>query len=176
MAFKKLYFQEQLQNVTSNEVNLLNRIKCLEAEEGYSHAEVEKILTKEKEMNEAHQELLYRIECLETELDNANKVIEEQKSQVVVQRSEDDIAMIAQQEGQIKSLTEEISYYKQELIEARARKSASDDELGTVRGKLETMENQITTLSNEGTNTLLTPNSLMQYMYLNRGHVKETNS
>ena len=58
----------------------------LEAEEGYSHAEVEKVLVKEREMAEAHQELQYRIECLETELQNANEVIEEQKSQVIVRR------------------------------------------------------------------------------------------
>ena len=47
-----------------------------------------------------------------------------------------------------------MSYYKQELIDARARKSASDDELGTVRGKLETLENSISSLSNEGKNTI----------------------
>ena len=40
---------------------------------------------------------------------------------------------------------------KQELIEARAHKSASDDQLGNVSGKLETLENTITSLSDEGT-------------------------
>ncbi len=39
---------------------------------------------------------------------------------------------------------------KQELIEARAHKSASDDQLGNVSGKLETLENTITSLSDEG--------------------------
>ncbi len=47
--------KEQLHEVTSNEVNLLNRIKCLEAEEVYSHAEVERILIKEREMDKKHQ-------------------------------------------------------------------------------------------------------------------------
>ena len=32
--------KEHLQSVNANEENLLNRIKCLEAEEGYAHAEV----------------------------------------------------------------------------------------------------------------------------------------
>jgi len=39
---------------------------------------------------------------------------------------------------------------KQELIEARAHKSASDDQLGNVSGKLETLENTITSLYDEG--------------------------
>jgi hypothetical protein len=43
-----------------------------------------------------------------------------------------------------------VSYLKQELIEARAHKSASDDQLGNVSGKLETLENTITSLSDEG--------------------------
>ena len=47
-------------------------------------------------------------------------------------------------------MNEELAYYKQELIDARARKSASDDELGTVRGKLETLDNTISSLSAEG--------------------------
>ena len=58
----------------------------LEAEEGYSHAEVEKVLVKEREMAEATQELKYRIECLEGDLQEANHIIEEQKSQVIVRR------------------------------------------------------------------------------------------
>ena len=60
--------------VTSNEINLLNRIKSLEANDGYSRAEVDRCLTKEKESQEIQQRLQYRIECLETELDNANRV------------------------------------------------------------------------------------------------------
>ncbi len=47
-------------------------------------------------------------------------------------------------------LQEDATYLRQELIEARARKSASDDELGTIRGKVETLENTITSLSDEG--------------------------
>ena len=60
--------------VTSNEINLLNRIKSLEANDGYSRAEVDRCLTKEKESQEIQQRLQYRIECLQTELDNANRV------------------------------------------------------------------------------------------------------
>lgn len=54
------------------------------------------------------------------------------------------------QEETISSLHKEISYLKQELIEARAHKSASDDQLGNVSGKLETLENTISSLSDEG--------------------------
>ena len=63
----------------------------------------------------------------------------------------EDIARIEELEATSKKLQEEMSYYKQELIDARARKSASDDELGTVRGKLETLENNISSLGNEST-------------------------
>jgi chromosome segregation ATPase len=141
--------KEQLHNVVSNEVNLINRIKCLEAEEGYSHAEVERILNKEREMNEKQQEHLYKIECLEGDLKQAQNQIEEAQSQVVIQRSEDDVEKIAEQGETIRKLESDASYLRQELIEARARKSASDDELGTMKGKLETLENNITALSNE---------------------------
>ena len=41
---------------------------------------------KDREMAEIQQELQYKVECLETELNRANDVIEEQKSQVVVRR------------------------------------------------------------------------------------------
>lgn len=152
--------KEQLHEVTSNEINLLNRIKCLEAEEGYSHAEVEKILVKEREMNEAHQEMQYKIECLQDELTKAKDTIEEQKSQVVIQRDPEDLQMIEAQQGEMKQLAEEIGYLKQELIDARAMKSASDDELDTVRGKVETLENNVAALSNEGQSLRKTINDL----------------
>ncbi len=71
--------------------------------------------------------------------------------QVKVERMPEDIARIEELEATSKKLQEEMSYYKQELIDARARKSASDDELGTVRGKLETLENNISSLGNEST-------------------------
>ena len=69
---------------------------------------------------------------------------------MVVQRAPEDIERIAELETSSSKLNEELVYYKQELIDARARKSASDDELGTVRGKLETLDNTISTLSAEG--------------------------
>jgi predicted nucleic acid-binding Zn-ribbon protein len=70
--------------------------------------------------------------------------------QVKVERDPSDLARISELEASTKKIHDEMSYYKQELIDARARKSASDDELGTVRGKLETLENSISSLSNEG--------------------------
>ena len=79
-------------------------------------------------------------------------MIEETASQVVIQRSEDDIEQIAQQEQTIVKLHEDVSYIKQELIEARSHKAASDDELGNVKGQLETLQNNISSLSEEGDN------------------------
>ena len=137
-------------------------------------------MTKEKESQEIQQRLQYRIECLETELDNANrvgsnatnisfryinsklfehrtkclilqKVIEEQSAQVVIQRAPEDIELIQEQEQTIAKLQEDVNYIKQELIEARSHKAASDDELGNVKGQLETLQNNITSLSDEGT-------------------------
>ena len=43
-----------------------------------------------------------------------------------------------------------MNYIKQELIEARSHKAASDDELGNVKGQMETLQNNITSLSEEG--------------------------
>ena len=65
------------------------------------------------------------------------------------------IELIFQDES-LTSLQKEVSYLKQELIEARAHKSASDDQLGNVSGKLETLENTITSLSDEGKDLDLT--------------------
>ncbi len=69
---------------------------------------------------------------------------------MVVKRSPEDIECISEQKKGIDCLREEVAYLKQELIEARARKSASDDELSTVRGKMETLENNLEAMSNEG--------------------------
>jgi hypothetical protein len=79
---ERIKIRAELHEVTSNEVNLLNRIKCLEAEEGYSHAEVERILRRERDMEETQQQLQYRVESLEVELSKAHQTIEERKSQV----------------------------------------------------------------------------------------------
>ena len=162
----------------------MNRISSLEANDGYSRAEVDRCLTKEKESQEIQQRLQYRIECLETELDNANrvslnipnvclliyydfkaicliaiifffvlckfKVIEEQSAQVVIQRDPEDVQLIQEQEQTISKLQEDVNYIKQELIEARSHKAASDDELGNVKGGLESLQNNITSLSEEG--------------------------
>ena len=58
--------------------------------------------------------------------------------------------MIQEQEQTIAKLQEDVNYIKQELIEARSHKAASDDELGNVKGQLETLQNNITSLSEEG--------------------------
>ena len=117
-------------------------------------------------------QLKYRVDVLETELAKALKVtaamlfhefppkgnyfvslqvIEDQKeSAKVVQSLPEDVAKMNDQETKIQQMSEELGHYKQELIEARAHKSASDDDLGNVKGQLETLQNQITSLSEEG--------------------------
>ena len=69
--------------VTSNEVNLLNRIKCLEADEGYSRTELDRFLSQERAMEETQRELKVRIEGLEAELLRAHAAIDEQESKVI---------------------------------------------------------------------------------------------
>ena len=145
----------------------------MEADEGYSRTELDRFLSQERAMEETQGELKVRVEGLEAELQRAYATIDEQESkvislrpiylsindtlhaflhQVVVQRAPEDIERIAELETSANKLNEELAYYKQELIDARARKSASDDELGTVRGKLETLDNTISSLSTEGKN------------------------
>ncbi len=104
-------------------------------------------------MTETQQRLQYQVETLEGELAESRRANEELKAEQerAVQRAPEDIEAIAGLEADVRRSQEEASYLKQELIEARARKSASDDELGTVMGKIETLENTIASLSDEGT-------------------------
>ena len=142
--------KDRLQEVLSNEANLLNRIRSLESEEAYARTEVDRVLARERETTEMNQTLQYRVECLENELIDAKATIEDQKGQVVVKRSDEDIAQIQEQEGMISSLQQELGYIKKELIDARAHKSASDDKLSTVQDKIETLQNNINSLTDEG--------------------------
>ena len=142
--------KDRLQDVLSNEANLLNRIRSLESEEAYARTEVDRVLARERETTEMNQTLQYRVECLENELIDAKATIEDQKGQVVVKRSDEDIAQIQEQEGMINSLQQELGYIKKELIDARAHKSASDDKLSTVQDKIETLQNNINSLTDEG--------------------------
>merc|ERR1711936_255149 len=115
--------KERLHDVMSNEENLLNRIKSLESEEAYGRTEVDRVLARERDLTENNQRLQYRVECLEDELSAALDKIEEQKGQVVIKRSEEDIEKIADQEFQISNVQQELAYVRKELIEARAHKS-----------------------------------------------------
>ena len=92
-------------------------------------------------------------------------MIEEQSSQVVIQRSEEDIEQIAQQEQIIAKLQEDVTYIKHELIEARSHKAASDDELGNVKGQQETLQSNISSLSEEGDNS---SNTILNKLKFNR--------
>ncbi len=106
-------------------------------------------------MTETQQRLKFRVETLEEELSAAHaqygdlRATMEERDRTV--RAPEDVQRIGELEQEVAKAQDEASYLRQELIEARARKSASDDELGTVRGKLETLQNTITSLSEEGT-------------------------
>jgi len=141
--------RNQLQEVTSNEINLLERIKSLESEKGYARAEVEKIVVKEADSFEHKQELEYKVECLSVELADARERLEEAKSAVVVERSAEDIQTISDQEAKMNSLREEVSYIKKELIGARSGKAAAEDDLNTVKGTVETLNNTVNALTTE---------------------------
>ena len=75
---------------------------------------------------------------------------------MIIQRDPEDIALIEQQEQAATKLQEDVNYIKQELIEARSHKAASDDELGNVKGQLETLQNNIASSSEEGENNRYT--------------------
>ena len=68
-----IFIKERLHDVLSNEENLLNRIKSMEAEEAYGRTEVDKVLAKERDLTEMNQRLQYRVECLEGKLRQKNK-------------------------------------------------------------------------------------------------------
>ena len=67
----------------------------------------------------------------------------------MVERSEEDIRLIRDQGEQLNKLKGEVAYYKQELIDARSRKAAAEDELNTVKGTVETINNSSKALSTE---------------------------
>jgi len=146
---ERLALKKQFQEVTSNEISLLNRIKSLEAEKGYAMAEVEKVTVKEADQFEYKQELEYSLECLTTELEHTKMLLEEAETKKVVQRSDEDIKHLQKDEESIKKLKEEVAYIKKELIDSRSRKAAAEDELNTVKGTVETMVNNTNSLTNE---------------------------
>jgi len=69
---------------------------------------------------------------------------------VQVQRCEDDIQRIYELEDESRRWKEESNRLKSELIEARAKKSASEDDLATANGKVETLENTVASAAQEG--------------------------
>ena len=54
------------------------------------------------------------------------------------------------QEFAISNVQQELTYVRKELIEARANKSASDDKLNNVQDQIDTMQNNINSLTDEG--------------------------
>ena len=54
------------------------------------------------------------------------------------------------QEFAISNVQQELNYVRKELIEARANKSASDDKLNNVQDQIDTMQNNINSLTDEG--------------------------
>jgi len=141
--------KQQLQDVSTNEINLLNRIKSLESESGYAQAEVDKIVVKDADQFEYKQELEYKVQCLSTELNHCRMQLEDAEANKIVERSEDDVKLIEEQGVNIVKLKEEVAYFKKELIDSRSRKAAAEDELNTVKGTVETITNSSKALSNE---------------------------
>lgn len=141
--------KQQLQDVSTNEINLLNRIKSLESESGYAQAEVDKIVVKDADQFEYKQELEYKVQCLSTELNHCRMQLEDAEVNKIVERSQDDIKLIEEQGANIAKLKEEVAYFKKELIDSRSRKAAAEDELNTVKGTVETITNSSKALSNE---------------------------
>jgi len=141
--------KQQLQDVSTNEINLLNRIKSLESESGYAQAEVDKIVVKDADQFEYKQELEYKVQCLSTELNHCRMQLEDAEANKIVERSEEDVKLIEEQETNIAKLKEEVAYFKKELIDSRSRKAAAEDELNTVKGTVETITNSSKALSNE---------------------------
>ncbi|CAB4065716.1 unnamed protein product [Lepeophtheirus salmonis] len=117
-----------------------------------SNEEIDRIINKEKEDEETRRELAYKIEVLEHNLSKARSTITEYETQKdkQVQRDPNDVKKIIDQEAMIDKFNKDLSHYKQELVEVRAHKAASDDELSTKWGQIETLENSIASLSDEG--------------------------
>ena len=86
---------------------------------------------------------------MSTELEYCRAKLEEAQASKTVERSEDDVKLLEEKDQQIVKLREEVSYYKKELIDARSRKTAAEDELNTVKGTVETLNNSSSGLSNE---------------------------
>lgn len=156
--------QQQLHDVSANEIVLLNKIKSLESEQEYAQAEVDKIVVKETGQFEHQQGLEYQVECLSTELQHTKMLLAESEANKVTQRSEEDIAQLAQQEDTIGKLKTEVAYMKKELIESRSKNAAAEDDLNTVKGTVETMTNSANALNNEIESLNLTVKQLREQL------------
>ena len=60
------------------------------------------------------------------------------------------VSFFYKQEFAISNVQQELNYVRKELIEARANKSASDDKLNNVQDQIDTMQNNINSLTDEG--------------------------
>ena len=65
------------------------------------------------------QELEYKLQCAATELQHCRMQLQQAEASRVVQRSEEDVQLIAEQGAALDKLRQEVAYYKQELIDAR---------------------------------------------------------
>ena len=64
----------KIEEAVANESALADKIKTLETDEAYNRAEVEKVLAKEREGAEIKARLQFRIESLEADLEDAQRV------------------------------------------------------------------------------------------------------
>ena len=127
-------------------------------------AEVDKIVGKEASEFEHHQGLEYKVECLDTELQHTRRLLQQAQANKVVQRADEDIAMLAQQEEAMAKLRTDLAYMKKELIESRSRNAAAEDDLNTVKGTVETMTNSAKALNNEIESLNLTVKTLTEQL------------
>merc|ERR1719341_2097327 len=107
------------------------------------------IVVKDADQFEYKQELEYKVQCLSTELNHSRMQLEDAEANKIVERSEEDVKLIEEQETNIAKLKEEVAYFKKELIDSRSRKAAAEDELNTVKGTVETITNSSKAPSNE---------------------------
>ena len=153
-------------NVNDNSLSLHEFVRLFSSfsPSEYAQAEVDKIVVKETGQFEHQQGLEYQVECLNTELQHTKMLLNEAEANKVTQRSEEDIALLAQQESNIDKLKAEVAYMKKELIESRSKNAAAEDDLNTVKGTVETMTNSANALNNEIESLNLTVKQLREQL------------
>ena len=106
-------------NVNDNSLSLHEFVRLFSSfsPSEYAQAEVDKIVVKETGQFEHQQGLEYQVECLNTELQHTKMLLNEAEANKVTQRSEEDIALLAQQESNIDKLKAEIDAHNRPQLQ-----------------------------------------------------------